>query len=204
MIDFDDHAFPSTQPNGLRFELASYAARLIAEEGWDYASARKKALTALLGKKNIHKSNWPSFEDILEQVRQYQSLYQNEEQTLKLQQLREICCQLMQSLQEFSPLVYGALVNGTASEFSAIHLLCFADDPKEIDYWLLNQNIRFDPVEVGAVQGKAVDAVAFKWQDEIVTVATLPTVQRRGLLKTQEKKALFRTDLNGLIQLMEN
>ncbi len=204
MIDFDDHTFPNIQPNSLRFELANYAARLIAEQGWDYSNARKKALTALVGKQKIHKSNWPSFEDILEQVRQYQSLYQKEEQALKLQQLREICHQLMQSLQEFSPLVYGDLVNGTASEFSAIHLLCFADNPKEIDYWLLNQNIRFNPVEVGAVQGKTVDAIAFKWRNEIVTIATLPSIQRRGLLRTQEKKVLFRTDLNGLIQLMEN
>ena len=192
---------PPSDP--LRQELAGAAARLIAENGYDYGTAKQKAAQELLGKQRVDKNSLPSNEETEEELRIYQALFQSDTQPQRLKALRLTCLDLMKELQAYEPIVYGGIVNGTAGEHSDIHLLAFADDPKEVDYWLLNQNIPFEPAEVGKINGKAPDAIQFKYKGEWVSLATLGVVARRGLLKPAVEGRLFRTDTEGLARLLK-
>jgi len=189
--------------DSLRQELAGVAARLIAENGYDYGTAKQKAVQELFGKQRVDKNSLPSNEEVEDELRIYQSLFQADTQPQRLKALRLTCLALMQALQAYDPIVYGGIVNGTAGEHSDIHLLAFADDPKEVDYWLLNQNIPFEPAEVGKINGKVPDAIQFKFQGEWVSLATLGVVERRGLLKPNAEGRLFRTDVSGLERLIK-
>ncbi len=179
------------------------AARLIAEFGYDYATAKQKAAKTIMGQGRIARDLLPSNTEIELEVAEYQALFQADTQPLRLADMRRICLQFMQKISHFSPIVYGALVNGTAGDHSGIHLLAFADDPKETDYWLLNEGLRFEPVQVGAVNGEEVDAVQFAWRGEDFSLATLETTKRRGLLKPPADGRLQRLDLLGLQTLLD-
>ena len=174
------------------------AARLIAEFGYDYATAKQKAAKGIMGTGRIARDLLPSNAEIELEVAEYQALFQADTQPVRLGHMRAICVEFMRKISHFQPIVYGALVNGTAGEHSGIHLLAFADDPKETDYWLLNEGLRFEPVQVGAVNGEEVDAVQFAWRGEDFSLATLASHKRRGLLKPPADGRLQRLDLAGL------
>lgn len=191
-------------PDPLRQEIAMTAARLIAEFGYDYATAKQKAAKSLLGNGRIARDLLPSNPEIELEVAEYQALFQSDTQPQRLAQMRRICLDFMARIDHFKPIVYGALVNGTAGEHSGIHLLAFCDDPKETDYWLLNEGLRFEPVQVGTVNGEEVDAVQFAWRGEDFSLATLATQRRRGLLKPGPDGRVTRMDLQGLQTLMDD
>ena len=196
-----NHWTPPTDP--LRQEIAMTAARLIAEFGYDYATAKQKAVKSLLGTRRVDRDLLPSNAEIEDEVREYQALFQADTQPQRLAHLRSVCAAFMGEITVFQPLVYGAVVNGTAGEHSGIHLLAFADDPKETDYFLLNAGLNFEPVQVGAVNGQEVDAVQFAWRGEDFSLATLLPVRRRGLLRPDADGKLLRLDRAGLQNLID-
>lgn len=187
----------------LRIEIAMTAARLIAEEGLDYATARNQAVKALLGKQRVPRERLPSDQDIQDELRAYQALFQADSQPGELNELREVALQFMQGIQQFEPIVYGAAVNGTGSAHSDVHIIAFADDEKEVDYWLLNQNINFDACEDALLAGKSFPAVAFRWKQRWFQLGVASHLQRRGLLNRQSPDGnLFQTDTAGLTRLI--
>lgn len=186
----------------LRLEIAMAAARLIAEDGYDYPAARNKAIKELAGNTRLPRERIPLDAEIEQEVRNYQSLYLSDTQPQELLQLRRCALSLMQALQEFEPIVYGACVNGTGSHHSDLHLLAFSDNPKEIDYWLLNHNIDFDACEDALLAGRSFPAVAFQWKDRWVQLGCSDPRDRRGLLKRND--SLFQTDTAGLTRLLED
>lgn len=185
----------------LRLEIAMAAARLIAEDGYDYPSARNKAIKELAGNTRLPRDRIPLDVEIEQEVRNYQSLYLSDTQPHELLQLRRSALSLMQALDEFEPIVYGAAVNGTGSHHSDLHLLAFSDNPKEIDYWLLNHNIDFDACEDALLAGRSFPAVAFQWKERWVQLGCTDPRDRRGLLKRSDPP--FQTDTAGLIRLLE-
>jgi hypothetical protein len=152
----------------LRQEIAMRAGRLIAEEGLDYASAKRKAARDIVGSARAS-GNWlPGNEEVEAQVRAYQELFQSDSQPARLHQLRTVALQLMQLLSEFRPHLIGAAFNGTAGEYSAIHIELYADSPKDVEIFLLNQGIEFDVCEVASKEanGRArqLESIQFIWR----------------------------------------
>ncbi|HEX4856532.1 MAG TPA: UDP-N-acetylmuramate--alanine ligase [Limnobacter sp.] len=188
----------------LRTEIAMAAARLIAEEGLDYTTARNQALKTVAGKQRLPRERLPSDQDIEDELRAYQALFQADSQPGELNELRAVALQFMRGISEFHPIVFGAAVNGTGSAHSDIHLIAFADDEKEVDYWLLNQNIRFEACEDALLGGKSFPAVAFRWKQRWFQLGVANHIQRRGLLgRPAPDGTLFQTDTDGLIRLIE-
>ncbi|HEX4917406.1 MAG TPA: UDP-N-acetylmuramate--alanine ligase [Limnobacter sp.] len=197
----DDFFAPQDE---LRTEIAMAAARLIAEEGCDYATARAQATKAVFGRGKPPRHSVPSDQDIQDELRAYQALFQADTQPGELNELRLVALQFMQKMPQFEPIVYGAAVNGTGSAYSDVHLLAFADDEKEVDYWLLNQNIAFDACEDALLAGKAFPAVAFRWRQRWFQLGVASPLHRRGLLNRQGgENNLFQTDTAGLTRLIE-
>lgn len=125
----------------LRRAIASAAARLMAEDGIaDYATAKRKAARSM-GAENGEAL--PTNEEIQVELRAYQAIYQEDEQRERLQAMRQTALATMQMLDEFQPRLTGAVLDGTAGRYSPIHLQLFADSSKDVEIWLLSNNIAF-------------------------------------------------------------
>jgi len=126
----------------LRQLIAQQAARMMAEDGVsDFAYAKKKAGRQLGAMDN---SILPSNAEIEEELRLYNALFLSEEQPENLRNLRKNALVTMQLLEKFNPHLTGAVLDGTAGLFSETHIHLFADSIKEVEMFLLNQQIPFD------------------------------------------------------------
>ncbi|WP_202635705.1 hypothetical protein [Rugosibacter aromaticivorans] len=126
----------------MRRAIAIAAARLMAEDGLtDYAAAKRKAARSL-GAENGE--GLPTNEEVQIELRAYQLIYQEDEQNDRLQALRQTALRAMQLLNEFQPRLTGAVLDGTAARYSPIHLQLVADSSKDVEIWLLTNQITFD------------------------------------------------------------
>jgi len=148
----------------VRQEIASSAARMIAEDGLDYASAKRKALRQVTGHSKIQGDFLPDNAEIEEEVRIYQQLFQGDTQPARLLALRQVALSVMQLLSTYRPHLVGAVLNGTAGEHSDIHLQLFADSAKDVAIHLLNQGIQFEVHETPHFRGRGmVETLSFMW-----------------------------------------
>ncbi len=138
--------------SNLRTELAVTAARLIAEEGYEYAQAKRRAVHELLGE-SARRSTLPDNSEVEHELRRYLKLFGGSAHRALLATLRGAAADLMQSLGEFDPHLIGAVLNGTATEHSDIHLQLFVDSAKDVELKLLNLGIDFD-VDDGDGEGE--------------------------------------------------
>jgi hypothetical protein len=179
---------PSTEFEQLRAEIAAAAARMIAEDGADYGSAKQKAARQILGNTRIRGDILPDNAQIEEEVRQYNELFFSDTQPARLQHLRVMALRLMEDLAQFNPYLTGAVLNGTAGMHSDIYLQLFAESPKDVEIYLLNKNISFDVSETGHYKGRqneAVETLSFLHEREGVHLALYTIDDLRNAPKTR-------------------
>jgi len=132
----------NTKDLRMRERLAQEAARLIAEEGIkDFQTAKQKAALRLHAPQT---HNLPRNDEIQHALLEYQRLFKADTQPHQLRRLREIGRQAMAFFEDFEPRLVGAVLDGTADEFSEITLHLFTDTQEELTIFLLNQNIPFE------------------------------------------------------------
>jgi len=162
--------------SSLRHEIACGAAQLIAEEGFDYQSAKRKAyerVTGGLGGR-IAASDLPSNQEIEEAIRDHLALFADEDQRAHCEAMRRAALALMQRLASFHPVLMGALANGTATQFSVIHLGCRAESAKELAIDFLNDGITVEATELANPIGQGrVEGLLLDWQGHPVVITTL-------------------------------
>jgi len=147
----------------LRAEVAHAAARLMAEDGiTDHHLAKKKALH-VLGLPETHPL--PPNDEVDAALRAYQDVFYGDEHALHLRFLRETAVELMQLLASFRPYLSGSVLDGTAGLHSSIDILLFADSAKDVEIFLLNQDLVF---RHGTPRDDRVEAV-FVLEDEDAT-----------------------------------
>jgi len=127
----------------LTIELAATAARLIAEDGCDYATAKRKAVQLVLGESGAPRGRLPENELVESELRRYLRTFAGERHPALLAGLRTSALALMEYLAQFNPHLVGAVLNGTATEHSSLHLHLFTDSAKDVEIFLLNDGIRF-------------------------------------------------------------
>ena len=195
---FDDSAL-------VRLEIAAAAARLVAQDGADYGSAKRKAARQVLGDTPSRPNVLPDNDMVEEQVRQYNALFLADSQPARLFQLRTIALQVMEALQQFHPLLSGPVLNGTAGPHDEIYLQLFAESAKDIHIFLLNKNVVLDMSESPHFKGARYDAVetaSFLWKNEGVHAALYELDDMRGALKAKADGKVLRTDIAGLRSLL--
>lgn len=129
----------------LRQMIAQQAARMMAEDGIsDYAFAKKKAGRQVGAADN---EVLPSNAEIEEELKLYNALFLSEEQPENLRMLRKNALFTMHLLEKFNPYLTGAVLDGTAGLGSETHIHLFADSLKEVEMFLLNQDIPFQTNE---------------------------------------------------------
>ncbi len=193
-----------TDTDGLRAEIAIAAARMIAEDGADYATAKRKAARQILGV--AHSDMLPDNAQIEEEVRVYNELFLSDSQPKRLLQLRQTALRLMQELERFNPYISGAVVNGTAGEHSDIHVQLFYDNPKDVEIFLLNKNVNYEVSEEQNARPKRMEAmeiISFMWQGEGVMLSLYAQDDVRGALKLRPDGKPQRLSMAGLQALLD-
>ena len=142
----------------LRLQIAAAAARIMAEDGIDDFALAKRKAARQLGLDEAH--SLPRNEEVEEQLRAYQTLYQDEDQPQCLAELRDIALELMHELSDFRPYLIGPVLKGTAGRHSDIDLQLFTDDPKAVEFRLINQRIRYEASEKRRFTGDQARAVS--------------------------------------------
>ncbi|MBQ5939973.1 MULTISPECIES: hypothetical protein [unclassified Massilia] len=190
----------------LRAEIALTAARMIAQDGADYATARRKAARQVLGVDDPKPNMMPDDGQIEDEVRKYLALFGGPEHGERLGSLRATALQVMDALSEFRPYLTGAVLNGTAGEHDAIHLQLFADSAKEVEIYLLNRNVNIEISETPHFKGgrhAPVETVSFTWGKEDVHAELYEFHDLRGALKPRADGRLQRVDADGLRALLK-
>ena len=123
-------------------ELAATAARLVVEEGVEYAVAKRKAARTIGGRTG--RVELPSNEALEDEVRTYLALFCADTQPAELHALRRLALRWMVRLAEYRPHLGGAAWRGTATRRSSLHLDLYCDDAKALEIELVNRGIAYD------------------------------------------------------------
>ena len=197
-------------PQRVREEIAIAAARMIAEDGLDYATAKRKAARQVVGETRIEGTWLPDNDQIEEEIREYQALFQSDSQPMVLRRLREIALEWMQRLEAFNPFLTGAVLNGTAGEHSDIHLQIFCDNAKDVAIWLLNANVQYDVSETRHFAARGlVETLSFMWRPSRaeepvgIHVALYNTDDLRGAVRADARGRLPRASAQALQALID-
>ena len=195
----------TNDPQALRSQIAATAARMIAEDGADYSTARRKAARKVLGVDQPSANLLPDNIQIEDEVRKYQSLFQGPQQAARVFALRTVALEVMDLLADYRPYLTGSVLSGTATAHDAIHLQLFADSAKEVEIFLLNKNMNIDLSETPHFKGarhEPVETVSFLWHNEAVHAELYEFHDLRGALKPRSDGRLQRVDAAGLRALM--
>jgi len=125
-------------------EVAQTAARMIVEDGLDYASARRKAMQAHGDGRRLREA--PSNEAIEDEVRAHIAIFHADTQPAELRALREAALRWMLRLAEFRPHLGGAVWRGTATRQSIVRIDLYCDDTKAPELAFLNRGVDYESV----------------------------------------------------------
>lgn len=189
----------------LRAEIAAAAARLIAEDGLDYNSAKRKAARQILGNNKVRGDILPDNAQIEEEVRVHNALFFGDSQPARLLHLRKLAATLMQDLAEYKPYLTGAVLNGTAGEHSDIHLHLFVDSPKDVEIYLLNKGVQFEVSEIAHAisRNDPIETLSFMWRREGVHLTLYPIDDLRRLKTGRDGRPVERANIEALAILLQ-
>ncbi len=188
----------------LALEIAAAAARLVVEEGMEYAAAKRKAARDFGGRPEL-----PSSEQVEDAVREHIELFHADTQPTELRALRQAALTWMQRLAEFRPHLSGAAWRGTATRLSAVHLDLYCDDPKAAEIALVNAGVDYDVNSLPRPGREPLNVLTVAERSaalgEPVTLHLMlhDRDDQRGALKPDARGRSWRGDLAALQRLME-
>ena len=127
-----------------RETLAALCARIIVEsELTDWSLARRKAV-AELGL-TAHGAPLPSDHEIIAEIKRYHALFSGEAWAEQLRAQREFALEAMGELIRFNPVLVGPVAEGWAHAGSEIRIELTPENPKEVEYALIELGVEFEP-----------------------------------------------------------
>lgn len=200
---------PSLDPWRVRDEIAATAARLIAEDGMDFAGAKRKAARQVIGDVRVAGEWLPDNEHIEDEVREYQAIFQSDSQPAILRSLRRVALGWMERLAAFDPYLTGAVWNGTAGAHSDIQLQLFSDSGKDVAIFLLNAHIDYEVSETRHFAGRDdVETLSFMTRgdgplDAVgIHLALYGPTDLRGALRADARGRAPRAGLRAVAELV--
>ena len=177
---------PAPVADPVRREVALVAARLVAESGLDYGSAKRKAVEELFDGSAPPRGAMPDTAEIDEALREHLALF-DDAHPARVERMRAVALALMRRLADFQPYLTGAVWKGIVAEHAPIHLQLFHDDVKDVEIRLLNDGLQFDVGEVPHFRGGPgradVEALTMTWRDEPVLLSLYGADDLRGALR---------------------
>lgn len=187
--------------------IAAVAARLVAQEGMEYAQAKRQAAKQLgLGSR----AAWPGNDEIEEAVREHIALFMADTQPMELAALRRLALVWMERLARFRPYLSGAVWRGTATRRSDIYLQLFCDDSKSAEIALIDQKVAYEPRTVTGFNGEAVEALSLSCRSQElgehvgVHLLVYDHDDLRGALKPDAKGRVPRGDTEAVRRLVHD
>lgn len=162
--------------------IAHLAAKLMAEDAIDDFSKAKHKAARQLRVSDTH--CLPSNMEIELALRQYHTIYQQEEQRDRVKMLRWQAVRIMKLLEIFEPRLTGSVLSGTATRHAAIDLMLVADSDKDVELFLLAKKLAYRRTERRLCVGDTCFKVpGFTLEDEsvLVEIAVLAPAQWRML-----------------------
>ncbi len=186
-------------------EIAAVAARLVVEEGLEYAAAKRRAVKQL-----GLPARTPLPDNVMLEVavREDIAVFCAETQSVELQALRELALLWMDRLQIFRPHLGGSVWHGTATRHSDIYLQLFCDDPKAPEWTLLDHRVEYHPGTVNGWRGEPVEALTLRARSEtlgqwvLVHLMVHDLDDLRGALKPDAQGRKPRGDVAALRRLL--
>ena len=190
----------------LKSEIAAVAARMVVEEGLEYAQAKHRALKQMgLPSRTALPEN-----DLVEMsVREYIDLFCEDTQPQELQALRALALVWMVRMAAFRPHLGGAVWHGTATRLSDVYLQLFCDDPKSAEIALIDHHVDYEPRTVPGFHGRPVEALSLGSKSpelgEMIGVHLLiyDLDDLRGALRPDSKGRTPRGDLTAVRRLLQ-
>jgi hypothetical protein len=188
-----------------RQEIAIRAAALIADNALGFYEAKQRAAAEIFGR-TIPKAAMPDQVEIEAALLEHLNLFDEQGHRERCHQLRRACASLMQLLSEFKPFVTGAAWKGIVAEHAHGHLQVFSDDSKELCFFLLNQGLQFDSVEVAhfSRRNSFIEALSLEWQGWPFQISLYNSDDLRGALIANERGEAERANLVQLQQRLEH
>lgn len=186
-------------------DIAAVAARLVVDEGLDYATAKRQALRQLGGS---GRAQLPDNALLEAAIREHIAVFCPDGQALALRALREVALLWMERLHEFRPHLAGAVWHGTATAQSDILLHLFCDDPKSAEWTLLDRGLAYQTGQAPGVRGEVMEALTLRvrceaLQDWVMLHLVLHDLDDvRGALKPDAQGRKPRGDAAALKALM--
>ncbi|HPT49319.1 MAG TPA: hypothetical protein PKZ22_03830 [Accumulibacter sp.] len=181
-----------------RSRVAEMAARLLAEDGIGDLTLAKRKAARHLGLSE--RARLPDDGEVENELRIYHRLFQDEEQRARNRQLLRIAAELMARLQDFSPYLTGAVLEGTAGRHAEIDIQLFADSAKEVEIFLLNERIAYQHSVPRTERAEAV--LTLIGGEAIANLVVYPRDQERVSFKTRDGRVRPRARLEVVGELL--
>ncbi|KAF1048593.1 hypothetical protein [Xylophilus sp.] len=187
-------------------EIANTAARLVVEEGAEYAQAKRRALKAL---GLPARTALPDNDAVEEAVAEYIAVFCADTQPGELRALRQLAFVWMERMAEFRPHLAGAVWYGTATRRSDIYIQLFCDDPKSAEIALIDHRVDYEPRTVTGFRGESVEALSLssfsRELGEMIGVHLLvyDLDDLRGALRPDARGRTPRGDLTAVRRLLQ-
>jgi hypothetical protein len=159
----------------------------MAEDGVDdFALAKRKAARQLGAAET---EALPANDEVEAELRAYRALYQPEEHSRRIAELRRIALDAMRALERFSPYLIGPVLKGTAGRYAEIELQLFPESAKEVEIFLLERRIPYATHEGRRFSGDrahAMSVLSLSWQDAPLKLSVFDPRDERLALKTSQ------------------
>jgi hypothetical protein len=194
------------KPNSkTRRELAQLAAKIVAVDGvTDYLAAKRKAAMRL----GISpEQGLPTNLEVEQALKEYQALFQNQNQTAHLQTMRGQALNAMRLLSRYQPRLVGPVLSGTATCNSEITLHLVCDEPEQIGFLLSEHAIPFidtaKTIKTGKSEKKDYPAYEFFADRTRISLVIFPERQQHSVpLSTITGKPMRRAAIGEVEKLI--
>ncbi len=142
----------------IRASIAREAARIMYEEGVkEYRDAKRKAAKAFGPEKALSLgSHLPSNAEIHRELSLLIRMHEGEAQSERLRRMRVLALSLLELFAQFRPFLVGSVLTGAVTERSDIDLHLFADSPEDVEMFLRQREIPYEPETVSIRYGSEI------------------------------------------------
>lgn len=199
--------FNPSPKNKLRLEIASTAARFVAEDGIeDFQTAKRKAANRI--GVNLDKCMPTNFE-VEQALLKYQDLFYKKHQCERLLAMRKGAIKAMRFLKDYNPKLVGPVLNGTATQHSEITIHIFCDEPETIGFLLNEHGIPFETSEntVRINNREKTDLPAYRFMAEDYSYSLIIFAEKQKNLSpvsSINRKPMQRASLEKLESMVES
>ena len=175
----------NARQHGMRTRIAAAAERIMAEDGIDDYSLAKRKAARQLGAADTEAL--PANDEIEAELHAYRSLYQAEEHPERVEELRRLALDAMRLFQRFHPYLIGPVLAGTAGPYAAIELQLFPESTKDVEIFLLGEDIAYESAELRRYSGeraRAVSLLKLNWKGVDLNISVYDPRDERVALKT--------------------